>query len=54
VAVTVRFVGPMKLAPFAGLVIDTAGAVFTAETVMLTGAEVLVALRLSVATAVST
>ena len=52
-AVTMRLVGPMKLAPFVGLVIDTVGAVI-ADTVMFTGADVLEAPRLSVATAVNT
>ena len=52
-AVTMRLVGAVKLAPFVGLVIDTVGGVF-AEIVMFTGAEVLEAPRLSVATAVNT
>src|SRR5688572_1579015 len=33
VAVIMRFVGPLKLAPFAGLVIDTVGGVFPPVTV---------------------
>ena len=32
-AVTMRLVGPVKLAPFVGLVIDTVGGVLTAATV---------------------
>ena len=54
-AVTMRLVGAVKLAPFVGLVIATVGGVLVmAEIVMFTGAEVLEAPRLSVATAVNT
>ena len=49
-AVIVIFAGAVKVAPFVGVVMLTVGG---ASTVMLTGAEVVVAPRLSVARAVS-
>jgi hypothetical protein len=52
VAATVMFAGALKLAPLVGLVMLTVGSAL-ATMVTLTGAEVVVAFRLSVATAVT-